>query len=179
MRKVMVLGILMTAVAVFATAPAMAKGWFVGGGIESVSFGEDLKDVDTGGGITFSFGYRFSPLFSLDFLWGGTIHDENLAGGEAAQGNFLAGAKFSFNHPNTFQPYLTAGLSSHAVDFDYFEEIDGGGIFAGFGADIFFAENQAINIGIRSSSWNGEDSGFDYDVTTGIFSVVYNYHFLQ
>ena len=165
--------IILTLVAV----PAWAKGWYVGGGGEAVSFGGDLGDVDAGGGFTFSFGYKFSPLFALDFLWGGTVHDENVGGGTATHGSLLAGAKFSFNDSNNFQPYLTAGLASHVVDFDYFERIDGTGVFLGAGADIFFNQNNAINIGIRSSTWTGEDSGFKYDVTTAIFSVVYNYYF--
>ena len=96
-----------------------------------------------------------------------------------AHGIFLIGAKVSLSAPNNFQPYLTAGLSSHAVDFDFFEIIDWTGIFLGVGADIFFDENQAINIGIRSSSWTGEDSVFEYDVTTSIFTNVYNYYLIQ
>ena len=179
MKKEILLVVLLTAALCLAATPLWAKGWFIGGGIESVSFGEDLEDIDTGGGFAFSFGYKFSSLFALDFLWGGSIHDDNLGGGQAAQGNFLAGAKFSFNDPSNFQPYLTAGLSSHAVDFDFFEQIDGSGIFFGVGADIFFTPSHALNIGIRSSSWTGEDSVFEYDVTTSIFSVAYNYHFLQ
>jgi hypothetical protein len=179
MKKILILVLLMMVATAFFAAPTWALGWYIGGGIESVSFGEDLEDIDTGGGFAFSFGYEFSTLFALDFLWGGTIHDENLAGGEAAHGNFLVGAKFSFSDPNSFQPYLTAGLSSHVVDFDFFQEIDGSGIFIGAGADIFFSNNQAINIGIRSSSWTGEDSVFEYDVDTGIFSIVYNYYFLK
>ena len=177
MRNVLFVVTLMVMILAFVAAPAWAKGWYIGGGIESVSLGDDLSDVDTGAGFGFSFGYKFSPLFALDFLWGATLHDDNLSGGEAAQGNFLVGGKFSFNDANNFQPYLTAGLASHAVDFDNFEEITGTGIYLGAGADIFFNQNHAINIGIRSSTWTGEDSGFEYDVTTGIFSVVYNYHF--
>ncbi|MFV2081567.1 MAG: outer membrane beta-barrel protein [bacterium] len=160
-------------------APAWSEGWYVGGGIESVSFGDDLENVDSGRGFTFSFGYKFSPLLALDFLWGATLHDENLGGGTAAHGSFLAGGKLSFNDQNDFRPYVTAGLSSHAVDFDFFQQITGSGIYLGAGADIFLNKNQAINIGIRSSSWTGEDSFFNYDVTTSIFSVVYNYYFLK
>lgn len=179
MKRVFSVCVLTVAVFCITVSPVWAKGWYIGGGIESVSFGDDLSDVDSGGGIAFSFGYKFSPLFALDFLLGGSAHDENILGGEVAQGNFLAGAKFSFNDPNSFQPYLTVGLSSHSVDFDYFDTIDGTGVFLGLGADIYINPNNAINIGIRSSSWSGEDRFFDYDVTTGIFSVVYNYHFLQ
>jgi opacity protein-like surface antigen len=179
MKNTLFVVTLLVIILTFAAAPAWAKGWYIGGGLEVVSFGDDLDFLDTGAGFGFSFGYKFSPLFALDFLWGGTLHDEDFAVFEAAHGSFLAGAKFSFNDPNSFQPYLTAGISSHAVDFEFFETVDGTGIFLGAGADIFINENHAINVGIRSSSWTGEDSVFEYDVTTGIFSVVYNYHFLQ
>jgi len=179
MKRIFSICALAVAVSCVNFSPVMARGWYIGGGIEAVSFGDDLSDIDSGGGIGFSFGYKFSPLFALDFLWGGSVHDENYGGGQANQGNFLAGTKFSFNDPQTFQPYLTAGISRHAVDFDYFDRIDGTGVFLGFGADIYITPNHAIDIGIRSSSWKGEDSLFDYDVKTGIFSVVYNYHFLQ
>ncbi len=178
MRNTFFVVTLMVIILALVAAPAWAKGWYIGGGAEIVSFEDDLDFIDTGVGFGFSFGYKFSPLFSLDFLWGGTLHDD-LAVLEAVHGSFLAGAKFSFNDPNSFQPYLTLGLSSHAVDFDIFEKIDGTGTFFGAGADIFINENHAINVGIKSSSWTGEDSVFEYDVTTSIFSVVYNYHFLR
>lgn len=179
MKKITLICTMAFALVVTAASPALAEGWYLGGGLQTVSLGDDLSDVDTGSGLAITFGYRFSPLFALDFLWGGSIHDENLAGGEAAQGNFLVGAKFAFNDPNQFQPYLTVGLASYAVDFDFFEEIDGTGLYAGLGADIFFNPNNSLNLGIRSSTWTGEDSIFEYDVTTGIFSIVYAYHFVK
>jgi len=179
MRKILILVTLVTISIALVAAPAWAEGWYIGGGIESVSFGDDLDTVDTGLGFAFSFGYKFSPLLAIDVLWGGTAHDENVLGGSVTHGSFLVGAKFSFNDPNDFQPYLTAGLSSHAVVFDFFQDIDGTGIYLGGGADIFFNKNQAISIGIRNSSWDGEDSVFKYDVTTSIFSVVYNYYYTQ
>jgi hypothetical protein len=179
MKKVLFIVSVTLLVTALAAAPVLARGWFLGGGIESVSFGDDLDDVDNGAGLAISFGYRFSSLFALDFLWGGSTHEESLLGGDVTHGHLNMGAKFAFNDPNQFQPYLTVGLASHVVDFDFFEEIDGSGLFAGLGADIFFNPNNALNIGIRSTAWTGEDSAFEYDVTTTIFSIVYNYHFLQ
>ena len=179
MRKTWIIIAAVVVVTAAVAPPASGRGWYLGGGIESVSLGDDLDDVDTGSGLAISFGYRFSSLFALDFLWGGSAHEENLGGGDAAQGNFNIGAKFAFNDPNSFQPWLTAGIAGHVVDFDFFEEIDGSGLFVGFGADIFFNPNNAMSIGFRSTTWTGEDSVFEYDVTTGIFSIVYNYHFLQ
>ncbi len=170
--------VILCSLLLFAGSNGWAAGWYLGGGIESVSFDDDLEGIDDGSGLVFSFGYRFSSLFALDGLWGASIHDEDAAGGEAAQGNLLGGVKLIFSDKQ-FQPYVTAGLSGHAVDFDFFEEITGGGFYWGLGADIFVADKHAIGIGYRSSSWDGEDRVFDYDVTTQIFTIVYNYHFTR
>lgn len=173
-----VIAVILPSLVLFAGPNVWAAGWYLGGGVESVSFEDDLEGVDDGNGLVFSFGYRFTSLLAFDGLWGASIHDESAAGGEVAHGNLLLGLKLLFSEKQ-FQPYLTGGLSSHAADFDFFEEIDGRGFYWGLGADIYAADKHSIGIGYRSSSWDGEDSVFDYDVTTQILTIVYNYHFLR
>ena len=159
--------------------PAWAN-WYFGGGIESVSLEIDGSNlIDDGVGFTFSFGYEFTPSLALDFLWGASIHDEDALGGDVAYGRFAFGPKFSFTASPQFKPFATIGLMSNAVDFDFFDDIDGTGLYFGIGADFFINPNNAIVVGFRSSSWNGEDTFFEYDMDTTVLSVVYNYHFVQ
>ena len=178
MKKAISLSVMFTLFLVVMVAPAAAEGWFLGGGLETVSLGDDLDTVDDGSGFTFSFGYRSSPKFELDILWGASLHDVQL-GGEAGYGRFLIGGKLIFLDPASLQPYLTAGLASHAITFDLFEDITGTGLYIGAGVDIYVNPNNRISVGIRNSKWEGEDSVFKYDADTGIVTIVYNYLFVQ
>jgi hypothetical protein len=171
-----------------ASIPAQAEGWFLGGGIISASFEDDLSDVDRGSGITFSGGYRFDDLLSAEILSGASYHDVDDSDDELLQFNIMAGAKFSFGGEK-FRPYGVVGLSWNIIeygdldevedddDYDDLDEIDGFGVYFGFGADIFVARQHAINVGFRSNRWKGKGNGWDLDVQSDIFSLAYNYYF--
>ena len=176
-------GLLLAAV----SFPAQAGGWYLGGGLVSVSFEDDLKEVDRGRGLTFSGGYQFDDLMSAEILAGFSVHDESGLKDDVVQFSILGGAKFSVGG-DKFRPYGVVGISLNTVamgdlddleddeDFDTFDEIDGIGIYFGFGADIFVARSHAINIGFRSNRWNGKGDGLDLDVRTDMFSLAYNYY---
>lgn len=179
MGKFKVASILLT-VLFLAAAPAWAGHWYIGGGFESVSVELEGTDViNDGSGFTFSFGYEFSPSLALDFLWGASVHDEDALGGDVAYGRFAFGPKFSLTASPQFKPFATIGIMGNVIDFDFFDEIDGTGLYFGIGTDFYINPSNAIVLGIRVSSWTGEDTFFEYDMDTTVVSIVYNYHFVQ
>lgn len=159
------------------TQQSLAEGWYVGGGIVKASFEDDLQSIDSGNGLAFNGGFGFNENFSVDLLSGISIHDGGIFTGDIAQGFIMAGGKFSFG-TDTFRPYLLAGISLHIVDFEFFtEDITGNGVYWGVGADIFVSKQGALNFSLRSSDWDGEDSLLDYNVTTEIVTIAYNFYF--
>jgi len=174
-------------VASFST-PLQAEGWFVGGGILSVSFEEDFDNVDSNAGIGFSGGYRFDNNLSSELILNLSAHDEALFEDDVLQSSFMAGAKYSFGD-GKFKPYVVAGISLNNLvigdlddvddedDFDDLDSISGFGLYFGFGADIFVAKKHAINVSFRSNRWDDKDDGTRFDVQTDIYSVAYNFYF--
>jgi len=159
------------------TEQSHANGWYVGGGLVKASFEDDLQTIDSGNGLAFNGGYGFNENISVDLLSGVSIHDGGIVTGDIAQGFVMGGGKFSFGS-DTFRPYLLAGISFHFVDFEFFtESINGNGIYWGVGADIFVSKQGAINFSLRSSDWDGEDSLLDYNVTTEVVTIAYNFYF--
>ena len=153
-----------------------AQGWYVGGGLQKVSFEDDLAVVDGASGFSAGGGYGFNEMFSMDLMSNGSIQDDSTFNGYVVHWSFLGGGKLSFG-TDRFRPYLAAGISFHVVDFEFFEEITGSGTYWGVGADIFLAKQHALNISFRSSDWNGKDPVFDYDITTEFVTVAYNFYF--
>ena len=153
-----------------------AQGWYVGGGAQRVSFEDDLAVVSNTSGFSVGGGYGFNEVFSIELMQNGSIQNDSTINGYVLHSSFLGGGKFSFGTDN-FRPYLAAGVSIHVVDFEFFEEITGSGTYWGVGADIFLAKQHALNVSIKTSNWNGEDSVFDYDVTTKFVTVAYNFYF--
>ena len=154
-----------------------AEGWYVGGGGQTVSFGDDLESIDNGIGGLFSGGYDFNSHLGVELMSGVSFHDDGITfNGYATHSYVLTGGKLSLSN-GAFDPYLVAGLSLHVVDFEFFEEISGSGIYFGFGADIALSDQSKLNISFRRSNWDGEDSVFDYDVKTSMVTVAYNYYF--
>ncbi len=167
--------------------PAQAEGWFLGGGIVDVSFEDDLSDIDSGYGLTFSGGYQYDDLLSAEILSSFSYHDEPGFDDDVLHISIMGGAKFSVGG-GKFRPYGVVGISLNVIefgdfddlddddDFDDFDEIDGIGVYFGFGADILVARQHAINIGYRSNRWNGTGDGRDLDVRADMFSVAYNFY---
>lgn len=159
------------------TPPSQAGNWYVGGGLQGVSFKDDLDAIDNAVGITFSGGYRSDELISAELLAGSSYHEDAFQGEDVEHFSVLGGAKISFGS-DAFQPFVSAGISLNLVDIDHFDEITGAGFYWGIGADIFVAERHAINVGYRSNSWDGENDDYDFDVKTETLTIAYNYHFL-
>ena len=87
------------------------------------------------------------------------------------------GLVFDFGY--RFQPFFTVGIMGHVMDYDnIFYEIEGTGLFLGFGGDIYFDDSNSLGIMGIGSGWDAEDNfGFGGDGETNIFRIVYNYHF--
>jgi opacity protein-like surface antigen len=156
--------------------PSQAGNWYVGGGLQGVSFEDDLEAIDSAVGITFSGGYHSDGLISAELLAGGSYHEDAFQDEDVEQFSIMGGAKISFGS-DLFQPFVSAGISLNVVDIDHFDEITGAGLYWGIGADIFVADQHAINIGFRSNSWDGENDDFDFDVRTETLTIAYNFHF--
>lgn len=164
--------------------PAWGGNWYLGGGLEYVDVGDDLGDiVDSGYGLSFNFGYRFSEWFALDMSFAGSAHDD-IDGDDLTYGRFSIGPLFIFNSPSQFQPYLTIGLASHFLEWDDFDiEATGGSLFLGTGFDYYFTQNHSIDVGLRYHTWEADVDigGFpsvDVDATTTTLTILYNYHFV-
>ena len=177
MRKIK-LTLVLIAIVLFAASPAMAGSWYIGGGLDFVSVGDELNSIDSGVGLVFDFGYRFSPNMALDMSLSSSAHEE--VGYDIDYGRFSIGPKFIFP-TESFDPFVTVGLMSHVIDYELINyEIDGAGIFLGFGIDMYFAPTSSLTISYVTTSWEGEDNfGFTGDVQTGILRGAYVYHFLQ
>ena len=156
--------------------PASASNWYIGGGIETVSLSEDVDFVDNGGGLAFNFGIRFTRVTALDFTLSASTHEED--GLDIDYARFGIGPKFFFTD-GSFQPFATVGIMSHVLDYqDAPYQIDGGGLFLGFGCDAYFDPKNSLGITLISAVWDAEDNfGGSGDGQTGILRIVYNYHF--
>jgi hypothetical protein len=163
-----------------APAAAGAKGWYLGGAFGLTSLGDGMvEDIDTGYGLAVDFGYRYSPKFALDFLFGMSFHDED--GNDVEYMRFLGGGKLIFRHPEQLQPYFLAGYESHLLFRSLFDDIDGSGFFFGFGADYYLSETGSLDICLIHSMWDGEIDlpSTSEDVTTDTLSISYVHHFTK
>jgi hypothetical protein len=163
-----------------ASTNVWAKGWYLGGEVQLTSLGDSMvDDVETGYGFAIDFGYRFSPKFALDFLWGLSFHDED--GNDIEYMRFLGGGKLIFNDPNPLQPYLSLGLESHLIFRSILDDINGSGYYAGLGGDYYLTERSSLDFGIKHSIWTGEIDipGTSEDLTTDTLSIAYKYHFIR
>jgi hypothetical protein len=153
-----------------------AGNWYIGGGIEAIGLGEDIEFVDDGGGLVFNFGYRFTRVTALDFTFASSAHEET--GLDISYGRFGVGPKFFFSD-GSFQPFFTVGIMSHVLDYDNVPfEIDGSGLYLGFGGDIYFDASNSLGVSLIGSAWDAEDNlGGSGDGETSILRIVYNHHF--
>jgi hypothetical protein len=160
-----------------AASPAMASNWYIGGGFESVTLGEDVDFVDDGGGLAFNFGIRFTSVTALDFTFSSSENNEGSL--DITYGRFSIGPKFFFSD-GSFQPFATVGIMSHVLDYDSLPyQIDGAGLYLGFGCDAYFNPNHSLGVSLMGASWDAEDNfGGAGDGETGVVRIVYNYHFI-
>ena len=169
-------GFLLLVLFLAAASPAIASNWYIGGGIETVSLSEDVDFVDNGGGLVFNFGIRFTRVTALDFTLSGSAHQE--AGLDIDYGRFAIGPKFFFSD-GSFQPFATVGIMSHVLDYQNVPyQVEGGGLYLGIGCDAYFDPNNSLGVTLISAAWDAEDNFAGAgDGQTGIFRMVYNYHF--
>lgn len=160
----------------FLPASVWAGNWYLGGGIEIVTPEGDTDFVDQGGGLVIDFGYRFTRVTALDITFAASDHEDH--GWDLGYSRFSIGPKLFFTD-GKFQPFFTVGIMTHVMDYDdIFYEIDGTGLFLGFGADIYFDDSNSLGIVAIGSGWDAEDNfGFGGDGETNIFRIVYKYHF--
>jgi len=183
-RKILVLGVLLLS-GLLMVAPVGAGNWYLGGGLEYVNIGSDLGEVvNNGAGLTFNFGYRFTPVFALDVLWGASLHDD-IDGDNLAYGRFSVAPLFYLATQGSMQPYITVGIAGHALDwYDFNIEASGASFFGGVGFDYFFSPKHSIDVGLRYHPWDADFtiSGIDFDkteATSTIISILYNFHFAK
>jgi len=174
--KTLKVGLTLFLFLLLAVSPVQAGNWYLGGGIESAVPGEDVDFVDAGSGLVFNFGYRFTRVTALDITLSGSAHEE--AGIDIDYSRLGVGPKFFFSDGG-FQPFVAVGIMSHVMDYQAAPyQIDGGGLYIGFGFDAYFNDSNSLGVSLISATWDAEDNfGGTGDGQTGIFRVVYNYHF--
>jgi hypothetical protein len=180
MKSRLVILFLLVLCLILVSTPSWAKGWYLGGEFQLTSLGDSIVgDIETGYGFALDFGYRFSPKFALDFLYGLSFHDED--SNDVEYMRFLGGGKLIFNDPEPLQPFLTFGLESHLIFRSIVDDIDGSGFYVGFGGDYYFSEKGSLDIRLTHSMWTGEIDipRTSEDVTTDTLSVSYKYHFAR
>jgi opacity protein-like surface antigen len=184
MKKIQVLGVFLVSVLLMAV-PVGAGNWYLGGGLEYVDIGSELGDVvDSGTGLGFNFGYRFTPVFALDFLLSGSRHDD-VDSDSLSYGRFTVAPLFYLVTKGSWQPYLTVGIGGHALDWDDFAiEAEGSSFFGGVGFDYFFNPRHSLDVGLRYHQWDADLSlsGIKVgtsDATTTTVNIFYNYHFVK
>jgi len=157
---------------------AWAGNWYLGGGLDFVSLGEDVDFVDSGAGLVIDFGYRFTRVTALDITFGSSVHEEE--GWDITYGRFSVGPKFFFTD-GKFQPFFTVGIMGHALEYDDVNyDIEGSGLFLGFGMDAYLDDSNSIGLEIITGGWDAENNfGLEGDGETSIFRIVYKYHFAQ
>lgn len=178
MKKPLALNFLGLCLFLGLTTSSQAGNWYVGGGLQGVSFEDDLEAIDSAVGLTFSGGYHSDGLISAELLAGSSYHEDAFLDEDVEHYSVLGGAKFSFGS-DLFKPFVSAGISLNLVDIDHYDEITGAGFYWGVGGDIFVADRHAINIGYRSNTWDGENDDYDFDVKTETLTIAYTYHFLN
>jgi hypothetical protein len=162
------------------STPSWAKGWYLGGEFQLTSLGDSIvEDIETGYGFALDFGYRLSPKFALDFLWGLSFHDEG--SNDVEYMRFLGGGKLIVYEPEPWKCYLTLGLESHLIFRSILNDIDGSGFYIGLGGDYFLSEKASLDIRLTHSMWTGEVdlTQTSEDVTTDTLSVSYKYYFAR
>ncbi len=177
--------VVLAALVVFCAVPAQAGQWYVGAGLNSVSLGEDLGDIDSGLGLVFNFGYYFKPTFALDFVLGFSGHEDPF-GDELLYTRLDIGAEFAFATGSSVVPYLVVGLAGNSMDYDLFtESFTGTSLFLGGGFDYYITPGHSVDFGLRFHAWEFdiESGGLIWvdvgDATTTVLSVMYNYHFIM
>jgi hypothetical protein len=112
---------------------------------------EDLgeSDSESGGGLSLTLGYNFTPnwgaLFSLS---GAAISSPD---GDYTLGHADLAARYSFAAPKrSFIPYLEAGLTGiGVVASDEDVELSGGGVTGAAGFNYFFNRHVALDLNLR------------------------------
>lgn len=171
---------LLSCTVVLFTCPRAYGNWFLGGGLEHVALEDDLDDFESAVGFTLASGFRVTPSFALDFTLTVSSHDEDVFGIEGDYSRLDVGAKFIFAEAAPVQPFAVLGISSHYLDLQFFDDIDGTGLFLGAGFEGFLNPASSVGFVVKNHWWDGEDvfAGGDYDVQTQSISVYFHYYFM-
>jgi hypothetical protein len=179
---------LSTASAQDAATRSTTRGFHVGAALNgsSIELSDDELggERESGGGLSLTAGYGFTPQFGLLLtVSGANISPED--GDDYALGQADIAARFSFANPaRAFVPYLEVGFTGLSAQQDDTElgdvELSGSGFTGAAGLNYFFNPKLALDVNLRFTAGEfntlkiGDESVSDEDgveLTTGRFNV--------
>jgi len=146
--------------------PLGQMGVYVGGVFHALVIPEDDMDfLENGVGWGFTIGYapldftEFMGALGLEFTFEFSEHDDDEANDTAKYTRLLFGFKAADTSHDDVQPYFTAGVSFHDIDYDNMDyNIDGFGGYFGAGMDFYVHPTFSIGVDIKIHAWSGEDN---------------------
>jgi len=160
------------------TVPAAAGGLYLGGGFQSNSFRDDLKNWwnhENAIGWSLNAGYKMSDKTAIDIVYGSSDHDETRFTSTKSRFTWIEfGPKFFFNTDSRIQPYITVGAGSYKIDIDSVEYKGTGG-FAGAGIEEWGGRNHVVGIFIRGNFWPADSPELSGATLSG--GLNYSYYF--
>ncbi len=158
------------------TVPAAAGGLYLGGGFQSNSFQDDLKNWwnhENAIGWNVNAGLRLSDKTAIDAAYGSSNHEKPI--GSKSKFTWIEfGPKFFFNTDSKIQPYVTLGAGSYKIEIDSVEYKGTGG-FAGAGIEERGGRNHVVGIFIKGNVWTDDSPTLGSVALSG--GLNYSYYF--
>ncbi len=177
MKSVMLFTAVVILGALVLTVPASAGSLYLGGGFQSNSFQDNLKNFwnhENAMGFSLNAGYRMSDKTAIDVVYGFSDHNELTTATTSRFTWIEFGPKFFFNTDSTIQPYVTLGGGTYKIDIDNVEYKGSGG-FAGAGIEERGGRNHVVGIFIRGNIWADDSPKVDGVTLSG--GLNYSYYF--
>ncbi len=130
----------------------------------------DIFFEEDGGGLSFSAGYQFTPLFSLNLAFSGAGHETTDNDINALYGTALIEGHFTFLHESRVRPYLVAGFGGAVMaidDDDYDTQIEGSVFSIGIGMLWNLTDNLMLDTSLRADGIDWEDRKFVKELPGG------------
>ncbi len=171
MKKVLLticLGVLLHASSAFAEGPYLGAGF-----VYNFPVGSDIRYLDSGPGLDFTFGYNFGPVALEGNLIGSRHNDSDPGYGHADFGGISLDVKlFLLPLVQPTQAYILAGVGSYWIwEYDPFlgvdTELDGYGWNVGAGLERYLTPNVGLNAAViyRFIRYDEFDvGGFHYSI---------------
>ncbi|HSG29417.1 MAG TPA: outer membrane beta-barrel protein [Candidatus Krumholzibacterium sp.] len=121
---------------------------------------------DEGGGLMLDFGWRFNPVFALEFSIGGSVHETVYSTVDADFGTAQIMAVYRFLPDRPFRPFIKGGFGGYGFEVENGHgvkyRIEGGGIAFGGGFKYFITEHFAMGMDLTHSIINYDTETIEF-----------------